>query len=298
MSNNDIEVYGGNDLQPYSPGGLDLYTPTAEDNWGELSPDYLSTPGQQVANLNDPAVQANINALAGAFEHDFQSWGFVQRDIDLCVQWFKQSLANPITSMPPRRNAYNLWQLNNDPTMVAFANFAATQRFSQQLMQSVCWWIKQVEDAQRGAGHFAPQQATTSADPLDQLSDADYARVVAANERAAQATMGRLKDLWGSSFAANMRLVEAHFAALTDAEQQHLNQFTAGFIRGTNTYEILVSLYAEAVQAHTIPRDGASIEMEIQKITAYMKSNRSAYMRDEATQARFRELLNLQSGGR
>lgn len=297
---NDLDLYSGGDLAPYSPGGVDLFQTDAESHWGDLTPDYLSTPGQQV-QLQDPQVQANIQQIASVFENDMASLGFVNQEIQACIGFFKSMLANPPTRMPAKRHAYPMWQFSHDIQFMAFCNFAATQRFAPELIQSVAYWLGELEHFQHGTGRFAGQHVqapTTSSDPLDSLSNADYDRVVLANERAAASTMGRLKDLWGQSFAGNMRVVQQHFASLTPAEQEHLNQYTTGWIRGTNTFEIVTSLYAQAVHAHTIPRDGASIERELQKITQYMKNNRAAYLKDEATQARFRELINLQSGGR
>jgi len=293
---NEIDLYSNGDLAPYSPGtGLQPISPA--DSWGETPVDYLAE--RPASPSLDPAVEQNVAAIADVFTTDMASLGFVQRDISKCIEFFKSMLVNPPTRMPAKRHSYPTWQFSHDIQFQAFCNFAHTQKFPPELIQSVAFWLQELENFQHGTGRFAGQQApTTSRDPTDQLTDAQYEQVVIANERAAQATMGRLKDLWGSSYAANMRLVQNHFASLTDAEQATLSQFTGNFIKGTNTFEILVSLYAEAVQAHTLPRNGASIERELQKITNYMKTNRAAYLKDEVAQARFRELLNLQSGGR
>lgn len=293
---NELDLYSnGGQVVPISPG-TDLYQPTAEDAWDE-TPDYLDV---RSAPFADQQAEQNFRNIANAFTNDMASLGYVQRDIDLCINWFKNSLSNPPQRMPVKNHSYNLWQYSNDPAMNHFANYAHQQKLSQNMIQSICYWLQQFEDLQNGVGRFASQQVhvPVSSDPTDSLSDADYDRVVAINNQAAANTMGRLKDFWGSSYAANMRVVQNHFASLTTAEQDTLSQYSTGWIKGTNTFEILVSLYAEAVQAHTIPRDGASIERELKTITDYMRNNRAAYLKDEATQARFRELLNLQSGGR
>lgn len=294
---NDLDLYQGGDLAPYSPGtGLQPYSP-AED-WGRTDVDYLSE--RPTSQPLPQQVEQNIAAIAEVFTNDFANLGYVMADINKIIGWFKQSLVSPVTRMPAKRHSYSMWQFSHDIQFMAFCNWAATQRFPQELIQSVAFWLQELENFQHGVGRFAGQQVSqtaVSSDPADQLTDAQYEQVVIANERAAQATLGRLKDLWGSSYAANMRLVQNHFASLTTAEQDTLSQYTTGFIKGTNTFEILVSLYAEAVQAHTIPRDGASIERELQAITKYMKERRSEYLKDEATQARFRELLNQQSKG-
>jgi hypothetical protein len=45
------------------------------------------------------------------------------------------------------------------------------------------------------------------------------------------------------------------------------------------------------------PKDSSKIDAEISKIESFMKSNRKAYDRDNATQARYRELLTQKHGG-
>lgn len=295
MSQNDLELYQGGDLAPYQPGGVDLFTPDAESHWGDVPVDYLSTPGQQIVNLQDPQVQANIQNLANVFTTDMASLGFSQTDIQLCIGWFKQSLASPITRMPARKHNFELWQMSNDAGMNAFANFAWGKGLSQQLIQSICYWMAQLDDYQHSQGRFAPQQVqrTTSADPTDALSDADYDRVVAINEQAQAQTRGYLSDLWGSSYAANMRVVNTYFQNLPANEQEHLNQFTTGWVKGTNTVDVLLGLYKQAIGSGSLPKNGAEVSREIASIENVMKTDRKAYMRDEQLQARYRELLRM-----
>lgn len=290
----DIDLYSsGGQIVPINPG-TDLFTPSAEDAWNN-DPDYLSD--RQVQPLADPQVEQNFQQISAIFQNDFRTLGHPQHHIDAAMNWFRQSLSNP-PKQQPKRHSYQLWQYAvGDPIMQAFANWAHTQGIGQGMMTNICWWVGELENRMYAAQKQARQSAVSS-NIEDQLTDAQWDQVIVANERAAADTMGRLKDLWGQSFAGNMRLVQNHFASLTDAEQATLSQYTGNFVKGTNTLEILVSLYAEAVQAHTIPRDGASIERELKTITKYIKERRSEYLKDEATQARFRELLNLQSGGR
>lgn len=293
---NDLDLYSnGGQVVPVQPGGLDLYQGDAESHWGETPVDYLNTPGQQV-QLNDPQVQQNLQQIASVFTTDMASLGFVQRDIDACIGFFKSMLANPPMQMPRKAHGYPMWQFSHDIQFMAFCNFAWGKGLSHELIQSVAYWLQQLEDFQAGVGRFAPQQVqapTTSSDPTDQLSDADFDRVVRINQQAQATTRGYLSDLWGSSYAANMRVVEAHFAKLPTNEQEHLNQMTTGWVRGTNTPEVIMGLYKQAIGAGSIPKDGAAISREIASIENLMKTDRKAYMRDDQMQARYRELLRM-----
>lgn len=286
----EIEVFHNGDLAPYSPGTVAPITPA--DSWGDVPVDYLSThqtpfPSQQ--------VEQNFNAMADTFERDFQGLGYVQRDIDAVISWFKQSLSNPPKQQPKKHN-YNLYQYSNDAVMNAFANYAATKKLSAQMVAAICYWCQEFENLVNGVGRYAPQQVqapTTSRDPTANLSDADYDRVVAINDAAAAATLGYLQDLWGSSYAANMRVVQAYFSNLPAADQEYLNQYAQNWVRGTNDAHVLLGLYKQAIGAGSLPKSGAEVSREIASIEQVMKTNRKQYMADDQLQARYRELLRM-----
>lgn len=291
---NDMDLYSGGDLQPYSPGG-DLQPITPADSWG-AEPDYLAERPAHALGQLDPQIEANFQALAATFATDFQSLGFVQRDIDKCLGWFKNSLLNPPQSMPVKRHNYNLWQYSHDPVMNHFANYAHKQKLSQAMIQSVCYWCQQAEDLMHGVGRFAGvkvQAPTTSSDPTDALSDADYNRVVQINEQAQAQTRGYLADLWGSSYAANMRVVQTYFQNLPAADQAFLNQYAANWVRGTNDAHVLLGLYRQAIGSGSLPKSGADVSREIASIENVMRTERAKYMKDDQLQARYRELLRM-----
>ncbi|WP_332820468.1 hypothetical protein [Pseudomonas sp.] len=293
---NDLDLYSnGGQAVPVQPGGVDLYQGDAESHWGE-TPDYLSE--RSVQPLQDPQVQQNIAAIATVFENDMASLGFVQKDIDKCINWFKQSLANPVTRMPAKKHSYQLWQYSHDPAMNAFANYAHTQRFPQELIQSICYWIQSLEDYQHGVGRFAGVHKPASSDPTDSLSDSDYERVVQTNAQAAARTDGILRDKFGTSYHGAMKVIRDYWDKLSTAEQQHLEQMTTGWIKGTNTPEVLLGLYNQAIGAGSIPKDSVAIAREIASYENIMKTERSKWMKDDAMQARYRHLLMLRDGGR
>lgn len=290
MSSNELDLYSPGQLAPVGPGAVDLYQGDAESHWGDVPVDYLSThqtpfPSQQ--------VEQNFNAMADTFERDFQGLGYVQRDIDAVISWFKQSLTNP-PKQQPRKHNYNLYQYSNDPVMNAFANYAATKKLSAQMVAAICYWCQEFENLVNGVGRFAGVQAPThSSDPTDALSDAEYDRVVAINDQAAAATKGYLADLWGSSYAANMRVVNTYYQNLPAADQAFLSQYAQNWVRGTNSVDVLLGLYRQAIGSGSLPRSGAEVSREIASIENVMRTERAKYMKDDQLQARYRELLRM-----
>jgi len=286
---NDVEIYDSGDLAPYSPGGdLAPITPV-DDGWG-AEPDYLAE--RPVQPLADPQVEQNFQAIATTFTNDMAGLGFVQKDIDLCIHWFRQSLTNPPTRMPAKRASYNLWQYSNDVAMNHFAVYAQQHKLSQNMIQSICYWLQEFENLQNGVGRFAGVQKPASSDPTDQLSNAEYEQVLRINENAKANTLGYLRDLWGSSFQANLRMVDNYFNSLPEREKQHLSQFSTGWIVATNTKEVILGLFNQAIGAGTLPSGGA-IATEIEQHEFVMKHDRKRWNSDERLQARYRELLRM-----
>jgi len=290
----DLDLYSnGGQVVPVSPGTVAPITPA--DSWGETPVDYLSE--RPTSQPLPQQVEANVAAIATVFETDMASLGFVQRDIQLCINYFKQSLANPPTRMPQIRHKYQTWQFSNDPAFQAFCNWAATQRFPPELIQSVAYWLQQLEDFQHGTGRFAGVRTPVSSDPTDQLSDADYEAVLRANDQAQARTMGILKDRWGSSFEANLRMVQNYFQSLPAHEQEHLSQYSTGWIKATNTVEIITALYSQAIGANSLPSGGA-LATEIAEHERIMRYDRKRWNSDERLAARYRELIRRRDGGR
>lgn len=298
MSDNELDLYSnGGQVVPYSPG-TDLYQTDAESHWGDVPVDYLSTPGQQV-QLNDPQVQQNIAAIADVFTNDMAGLGFAQRDIQACINFFKQMLANPPTRMPQIRHKYQTWQFSHDIQFQAFCNFAWGKGLSHELIQSIAFWLGELEHFQHGTGRFAGQQApTTSSDPLDSLSDSDYEKVLTINSQAAARTDGILRDKFGTSYHGAMKVIRDYWDKLSTAEQQHLEQMTTGWIKGTNTPEVLLGLYNQAIGAGSIPKDSVGIAREIASYEELMRSDRRRWLASDDLQQRYRHLLMLRDGGR
>ena len=196
-----------------------------------------------------------------------------------------------------------MYQLRADPIFMAFCNFAWTIGCTPQFIQSVCWWLQEVEKridsvAHHGGGdaQLPAQGRATSSDPLDSLSDQEYEAVIRANDNARARTMDQLRQLWGDSFQANLQMTNRYYGSLPINEQKYLSQMTAGYIAGTNTYDVVFGLYQAAIGSGSIAKTGAGISAEIRQLEHVMKYERKKWNADEQMQARYRELVRMRDG--
>lgn len=290
---NDLERYSGGDLAPYSPGGdLAPVSPHADD-WGRTDVDYLDDRFERGFGQLDPQVEANVQALASAFETDFQGLGYVQKDIDLCIGWFRQSLANPPTTMPRKNHGYQLFQFSFDPAMAHFAVFARQHKLSQQMVSAVCYWVQQAEDLMNGVGRFAgvEQQAPASSTEaaLDALNDRDFAAVERLNAQVAGQTEAVLRQRWGDAYIQNKAAAEAYLRQLPEADRQFFDQFEPGtWVLSLNTVTTIEGLHKLSLGG-ALP-SGSALQTEIMQIENFMRTNRKAYNKDIQIQNRLRAL--------
>lgn len=301
---NDLERYSGGGVQPYAPSPQPL-VPTAEDNWGDV-PDYLSerqssTPqlfGQDVPGATtQEQLQQALTEISAVISSDLLRLGDSPRLIATAVDWLKQNAAK--TPQKERiAHRFNLYQYQQDIATNNWANAMARAGANQTFVDHCLWLADQLAEKigeQQIGANDQPGTAPNS-DPLDSLSDAEYERVIAINNKAAAETMGYLHDLWGQSFQSNLRMVQEYFQNLPAREQDHLGQMTTGWIAGTNTREVLLGLYQQAIGGGNIPTGGAALQDEIAACEACMKYERKKWLSDERLQARYRHLLTLRDG--
>lgn len=302
---NDIGLYSSGSVQPYAPSPQPL-VPTAEDNWGDV-PDYLSerqssTPqlfGQDVPGATtQEQLQHALTEIAAVISSDLMRLGDSPQLIATAVEWLKQN-AGKVPQQEPITHRFNLYQYQSD---IATNNWASAihRAGANQTFVDHCLWLADQLAAKLGeqqiGAHDQPRMAPTSGDPLDSLDDETYAQVIKINDRAKAATMGYLKDLWGQSFQSNLRMVQEYFQNLPAREQDHLGQMTTGWIAGTNTKEVLLGLYQQAIGGGSIPQSGAALQDEISACEQCMKYERKKWLSDERLQARYRHLLTLRDG--
>ncbi|MNJ35267.1 hypothetical protein D3C77_299980 [compost metagenome] len=303
---NDIDLYSAGDLAPYSPS-----QPLAPDpDWGSTEVDLLREPtesytggGQMIfGQALPPGVSVEqitqaYQQLGNVFVNDFMQLGHNLGQTQKAVAWFMAAMRNP-PRQQPQRHSYNLFEHVNDPLFQAFANYAHDQGFSAKLIQDAAWWVAEAGRKLQQANVGTPpvQGRTPSSNPLDDLTDAQYAQVVRNNDNARAATMGYLQDLWGSSFNANLRMVDAYYQSLPLREQRALDVLTDGYISALNTVEVVLGLYQQAVGSSSLPTGGA-LATELSEHERIMKFDRKRWNKDERLQARYRELLRIRDGG-
>lgn len=289
---NDLDLYQGGDLQPYAPE-----QPLAPVDWGNEDQltnreiDTLERVGQQ--QPRDQQQQA-LTEIAAAISSDLMRLGHPQQLISAAVEWYRNNAPKQHVNVRAAHR-YNLYSHQNDGMANSFANAMARVGASQEFVNNCLWLLEQLAARvqQNHVSHGKSAQGSATSDPTDQLTDEQYDAVLEANETAKANTLGYLKNLWGTSFHANLRVVGDYFAKLPARDQEHLNQFTNGWIAGTNTPEVMLGIYNMAIGTGTLPKSGAAIAQEIANIENVMKTNRGAYMKDEQLQARYRTLLDM-----
>lgn len=312
MSDNELDLYQGGGLSPISPAPVpDLFERTAEDSWQ----DHLPVPSEDRHPAQSPAAGAfrlfGEPIPGGATAHQIDAalsemasvyYGFMGRHrhkadhIHVATDWF-QKAARKAPAQEPIRHSYNLHNEQHDLIANSFANAMAAAGADQRFISDSIYWLqevgRQLNNQPLSQAMATGQGSPTYSDPTDQLTDEQFDAVVQRNELAKAQTLDYLRGKWGSSFWANLRTVDDYFSQLPIAEQEHLNQYSTGWIAGTNSPEIILFLFNQAIGAGTLPQTGAGIAAEIAAWENVMKNEPKRWRDDLRAQARYRHLLDL-----
>ncbi|MFT5314849.1 MAG: hypothetical protein ACI9UK_000674 [Candidatus Krumholzibacteriia bacterium] len=302
----------GGELTPYTPS--QPLAPVPDQGWMQEHPDYLTdrqapsqAPGQLQpgtktffgAPLTPTVTPAQIDKaiaeISAVFTSDFAKLGHSPKVVNAALAFLIANADQPEKQVT-RLHSYNLHNFAGDWLAEAFANQMAHVHASQKFISDTLWWMGELArrvEQQNGAKDAA--QGSAPSNPLDQLTDKQYAQVVKINEEAKAQTHIYLRDIWGTSYANNLRMVDAYLKSLPAREHQALDQFTAGWVNALNTKEVILGLYKQAIGSHSMPSGGA-VQTEITQIEDLMRTNRKAYNSDERIQARYRELIKLRDG--
>ncbi|UVJ45073.1 hypothetical protein NVV94_05685 [Pseudomonas sp. LS1212] len=301
---NEIDLYKPGDLAPYAPSPQPLAP--SPDSWSNvpdvLSPGEIDTyqGGQTIFGQTLPPgvtaqqVQAAIGQLAGVFLSDFSKLQHNARHIQQAIQWYQDALANP-PSAQRQRHRYNLFEHKSDPIFQAFANFAHDHAFSAKMVEDICWWVSEAArrlNAQPVGSPVSDAQGSAPPSHEDQLSDADWAELNRRNERTKMDTEVVLRKRWGTSYEANIQVIQSYFDGLPARDQAHLTQISnVGVL--LNTVQAMEHLFNSAIGSGSLPTSGSAIAQEIAAIERTMKHERQSYLRDPQLQARYRTLLDI-----
>lgn len=314
MPNNEIDLYNGGELAPVN-NPLQPLAPSP-DTWGntQLTPreidDYQSQRSGGLQLFGEPMppgttpqqVQATLGEVAGVYLSDFSKLGHPNKLIQSAISFFMENATKPPRQVR-RNHSFNLHDQAGDWLAESFGNFlhslSGTQASKQKFLSDSLWWLgelnKKLGANQQQVGTQPPRTAPHSTEALlSQLSEADYNKVVAINDKALANTMQVLQQRWGEyTFRQNIEIAQNYLNSLPANEQKHFDQFTTGWVHMRNTPEFIIAMFDAATGAHSLPRDGAGIAREIAECERCMKTNRKQWLADSALQARYRTLLQM-----
>lgn len=299
---NDLVSGSGGGIQPYQPAtGLPASSPAT------AGADYLAdysgnqnTPtlfGQALPpGANAHHIEATLSQLAAVFANDMGQLKASSGFINEAIRVFKQLAVSPV----PHENATHGYNLTNlfihpadAPYVVAFCNQMARLGADQEDVRKAIYWIsllyQKVGQAQQ------PQTANTSS-----ISDVELNKLIKTNDKALVAGDNALRAKWGYSYQANLNVVRRYVTGLSVPERERLETAVIGDHLALNDPEVIEGLYQQAIASAHVPSaqlsSGTNLNDEIAKIENLMRTNRRAYNKDPAIQARLRELYDLRGG--
>lgn len=317
---NDLDTLSAGEIQPYAEGMHPLAPLSpSPDTWGNTDVDVL-TPreidqyqgrsgqvqlfGQPMpAGTTNQQVQALLAELGAVYLNDFVGkLGYPSHLVQAAITFFMDN-ATKAPRQVRRQHQFNLPKdLTGDWLAELFGNhlqdLSGTQQQKQQFLNASLQWLVKVNAklaSQTQVGNTPPRMAPHSTESLlNSLSDADYAKVVAINNKAQAQTMAYLQKIWGEyTYQQNIQIAQDYLNNLPANDQKFFDQFTSGWIHMRNTPEFIIGLFDMATGAHNIPKDGAGIAQEIAECERCMKTNRKQWLADNQLQARYRTLLDL-----
>ncbi|MHA6232729.1 hypothetical protein [Pseudomonas fluorescens group sp. PF-69] len=309
---NEIDTLAAGELQPYS-GDVRPFAPELGNSWGRTDLDEY----QQAPQNRGPAffgtalptgttqqqADAMLGQLGAAFMNDFAQLGYPSNYVQATISFMQANANKKPYQVTPRHNL-RLPKEADDWLGHAFANAISEQsgspRAKQQFVTAAITWLAKVTaklKSQTEGSVTLPRTAPNSSQAaLSQLSDSDYSKVVAINDKAQLQTLNTLSAKHGQYTAQNMiALAQAHLEKLTPAERAHFDQFTTGWVHMMNCVETIEFLYSASIGRASMPQDGASIAKELAEFDRMLRvpSERARYMKDPQLQARYRTLLDM-----
>lgn len=311
---NELDTLSAGELQPYNPG--EVLAPHNHQDWTNttdvdlLREDHRhQSSGVQLFGAPLPAgtavqqVEAMLGQLGGAFMADFSSLGYPQSYINAAVQFMT---ANAMKAPYQVRQQHNFNLHGQDDYLGhAFGNMVqgltGSPRAKQQFVTACLQWLSkaskqlsQTLDVSHETTRMSPNSTEAM---LNSLNDSDYNKVIKINEQALAKTLDILATKWGHVFKQNIEIANNYLHGLPEADQKHFDQFTTGWVHMRNTSEFITAMFDAATGAHSIGNNGASIAKEIAECERCMRTNRKAWLSDNALQARYRTLLTIRDGG-
>lgn len=308
---NELDTLSAGELQPYNEG-MPVLAPLSQDNWSDNGTltnreinDYQRQPqGPMLFGAAMPAgtTSQQINVILGqlgaAFMGDMSQLNYPAPMVQAAINVLTANATKAPYQVTPKHN-FNLHG-QTDWLGHLFGNaiheLSGSPRAKQAFITAAITWLAKATaklNKPDGSGDM-PRTAPNSEDLTANLTDQQYATLVAHNNRVQAQTMATLERRWGSCFKINIELAQAQLNKQTPAELAHLDRYTGSWpwTHMFNTVELLTAMYDMAIGAGSIGTSGADIAREIASFEAMLKipAERARYMRDPQMQARLREL--------
>lgn len=318
----EIDLYNlsAGELQPYNPG--EVFAPHNHQDWANTDVDLLREDHRHApqrvtlfgnalpAGTTEQQVQTMLHNMSVHYGADFQALGFPADLVSSTVTFYKENALKPPQQVR-RQHSFKLPDaFNGDWLAESFGNYLqglpGTQKQKQQLLtESIRWLAKLVKQLSQtlDVSHEERTRTSTPSDSdtaLASLSEKQFEEFLQHNENVKLRTRLALEAKYGQYEAG--RVIETanrYLSSLSAVEQQHFQQFSGPFPWSvmSNLFETVEFLYHNAIGAANIPTSGADLAAEIRLCENAMRTNRSAWLKDDVMQSRYRELLRLRDGG-
>lgn len=298
MSEFDLTPIDGGALQPYSP---DAPTAPSDSGWMIPQPDFVNdhqsySSAPQLFGADLPAgttmdqARAVVKQITDAFAGDMAHLKFDSWMVKEAVNWFKSEALLPPGYVEPTHR-YNLRGYRipeaDQPAVNSFLNAMYRANVPQRFCQAALWWLTEF-------GKPNTQQSQSQYPSQDDITDQEWAIIEKRCPADRAACDAALRAHWGSQYKLNLRIVKDYLATLPVQERERLETTVCkGGLLSGNSPEVIVGIFNKAIGADTIPQNGPALAAEIAQIENLMKTNRKAYLADERTQARLRQLYTL-----
>lgn len=311
----ELDTLDSSDIQPFNEG-MPVLAPLspAPDTWGRTDVltnqeinDYQRQPqgptlfgAVMPPGTSKQQVDMVLGQLGAAFMNDMSTLGYPGHMVQATIQFMTANATKAPYQVTPK-HGFRLPKEADDWLGNAFGNMvhqlSGSLQAKQQFVTSCLQWLAKAN--KQLAGQQVTQSAQGSAPHsaealLNQLSDADYAKVIKINEQALARTTQVLQQRWGDyTYQQNIQIAQDYLDRLPANERAVFDQFTTGWVHMRNTVECLTAIFDMAVNANSIG-NSASIAQEIAAYESMLKipSERQKYMRDPQMQARLRELYS------
>lgn len=290
---NDIDLYSNNDLAPYSPGTVVPITPD-NDDWGDLSPDYLAEHPAFAPDVAPEMAQV-LQQIGQVISGDLLKLGHPVAWVNSTLNWYRQNIGKQPTHVQ-RRHSFDLHDQKDDPLAESFGNHCKQIGASQEYVSNCLWLLGQMQQRLTGGQQQRAPAGNSAEAILDSLDDKTYDFVVKHNANVAGQTEAYLRAKWKDSYTQNIALANSYLANLPASHQAHFDQFEPGtWTLSLNSATTIEGLFQMAVGGNNLPT-GSALQTEIMQIENFMRENRKAYNRDLQIQGRLRTLYSIRDG--